>query len=126
MNAKTILHLAGDVYEVLVSQAPKGTLTYGELCGRLPDTWQTLNPHSPLLAAALGQLVESCRCRELPALSALVINAERGYPGDGYFEATSTSGENAMKKWNQQVHAAKKATYPAKFTDFWALSRPSA
>jgi hypothetical protein len=60
---------------------PDQPLTYGDLARAL-----RVRVRSPPFYAALGEVTEACRARDLPTLAALVGRHDTHRPGDGYYK----------------------------------------
>ena len=115
--------LAEVIYPIIRPHAAerRGRISYSDLCTRLPPEWDYVEPHSDLLAAALGVIVDRCRAARLPPLSAIVVYAGAGRqpPGPGYWKAAHpriTDEVEQMRAWEkdfEQVHA-EHGRYPDK------------
>ena len=109
------LDLARCVYE-LIRPYSKATVSYSDVCGQLTGRWAGLDPDSALLAEALGNIVERCRNKNLPALSAVVVHKSGDkMPGNGYFVAAHGNiGDPILRQvaWATELGQVRKATYP--------------
>ena len=118
--ANQILDLAEHVYSIIQPHS-KGTVSYSDVCNRLTGQWVNLPPDSPLLAAALGLIVDRCHDVELPALSAVVVHKTGDkMPGNGYFIAAHPGIDDPLVRvveWGKELALVHKAKYPAKFAD---------
>ncbi|HEY1556552.1 MAG TPA: hypothetical protein VGF94_17070 [Kofleriaceae bacterium] len=78
--------LAKTIYKQLLrrarSHAP--SITYAELAGGLGA--RSVHHRSPAFHAALGELANTCRHRQLPCLPAMVWRADTRRPSDGYYK----------------------------------------
>jgi len=82
--------LANAIYQVLRQRVPgrHADIPYRQLVEQLPPLarpYQDLHWRDPRLDEALGEIVTACRAAQLPALSAIVVNAETGRPGRQYY-----------------------------------------
>jgi len=78
--------LADKIYKLLLRQARKAVpaLTYAELAARVQP--EPVHPRSPRLHAALGEVSQACRHRQLPCLPAIVWRADTHRPSAGYYK----------------------------------------
>jgi hypothetical protein len=76
--------LAARIYAILRRRVPSSrnaaTMTYKQIALRVG-----VSHRGPALDRALGELVTRCRSRGLPAIAALVVRADLGIPGAGYY-----------------------------------------
>jgi hypothetical protein len=114
--------LADAIYEVLRQQLLSGgrrSLTYKQLAGRLRTRhgFRTMHARNRLLFVALGEVVDGCRRRKLPALPAIVWRADLGRPGNSYYRRAHPRARSAAAQrpaWTaeyQRVIAQR--SYPA-------------
>lgn len=107
--------LARAVYEVLRQRVPSrnGQISYSSLSSQLPPPFTGIDYHFGL-SAPLGEIVHACTARGLPPLSALVVRADVGYPGDLYFTTAypGTEEGEAMRRWAVDFKSAKSTSYP--------------
>lgn len=107
--------LAQAVYVVLRARVPSSTgeITYGHLSSILPKPFTGVDPHLGL-SAPLGEIVAACQARGLPPLSSIVVLADAGYPGDGYFQMAYPGVPlgTAMQRWAADFARAKATSYP--------------
>ena len=75
--------LAHRIYKQLLAHVRrrKASITYGELAAAV-----AVHARSPKLHAALGELSNACRHRQLPCLPAIVWRADSKRPSDGYYK----------------------------------------
>jgi hypothetical protein len=75
--------LAAKIYKHLVTRVRRAqpSITYGELASAI-----AVHPRSPKLHAALGEVTNACRHRQLPALPAIVWRAAPRRPSIGYYK----------------------------------------
>lgn len=106
--------VAQRIYPLLRARVPatkaKAVITYGQL-------GEAVGVAAKFLANPLGELVLWCRREGLPAISALVVNAETGYPGEGYYGVAHGLDMNedprgAIDAWQAEVTKACAAAYP--------------
>jgi hypothetical protein len=122
MSKPAITELAEQVYAIIQPHST-GTTSYSDVCGRLTGRWVNLEPDSPLLAEALGLIVDRCRQAEppLPALSAVVVHKGGDkMPGNGYFTAAHQGIEDPLERqiaWARELADVHKATYPPHLDD---------
>ena len=110
--------LADAVYALLRGRVP-GTaarITYDDLATQLPPAFSDVQAYDVRLWQALGEIVEECRRRHLPALSAIVVRGDTGTPGHGYFEAAHPDivGDDVQEAiaWGNEVTPVMRTTYP--------------
>jgi hypothetical protein len=98
-----------------------GSISYSELCSRLPEEWRWVGPDSEILAAALGTIVERCRVTGKPALSAVVVHKTGDrMPGNGYFVAAHAGIDDPLLRrieWAKEFQAVHGAKYPTTLDD---------
>jgi hypothetical protein len=107
--------LAQAIYSVLhmLVPSPRAQITYGHLSTSLPPPFLGIDPHYGL-AAPLGEIVVACRAHGLPPLSSIVVRADAGYPGDGYFQIAypGMAVGAAMQQWAADFARAQATRYP--------------
>jgi len=108
-----------DVLRPLSARSPRPRLTYQDLIDQLPRGYHGLSPRSQELSAALGEIVEACRRHTpaLPALPAVVINADTGRPGPGYYEVAhpGIDGDDQRRAaWEAEVARVPGTRYPSR------------
>lgn len=110
--------LAKLVYDRLRVRDPalRPELSYTELVEQLPSPYAGLSPDSDVLAHALGELVQACRDRDLPPISAMVLRHRERVPGPGYYPAAHPNEADdpakAMIAWGIELTKVRVATYP--------------
>jgi hypothetical protein len=110
--------LAEEMYKVLqpLGGQPRARIFYALLIERLPSEFRGIAPYGDLAANALGEIVVACRANKLPALSALVVRQDTGFPGRGYYDAAHPEhrGDEPMQQidWAREVESVARATYP--------------
>ncbi|WP_157907106.1 hypothetical protein [Sorangium cellulosum] len=112
--------LAQAIHAVLRKLVPhqRADISYTDLVAKLPQPYNTLPADSPILSAALGELVTGCRNHSpaLPAISALVVHHfPPRVPGPGYYtqaHPAAVDDAHAMLEWYQEITAARRTTYP--------------
>jgi hypothetical protein len=113
--------LAQEIFDVLRERVPAPSspapkITYGDLIRKLPPAYSQLDPNGKLLREALGEIVNHCRERGWPALSALVVNLDKQEPGAGYFKAAhpDVAGDpvKASAAWAKELILVMGHTYP--------------
>jgi len=108
--------LAHRIYKHLLGRVcrNKASITYGELASAVD-----VHPRSPKLHAALGELTNACRHRQLPCLPAIVWRADSKRPSDGYYKVAhprAHTDETRVAAWERE-HARvlrEVARFPAK------------
>lgn len=100
--------LATQIYKQLRRRVrtKRPSMTYAELAAAL-DYRFTTHPRSPQLYAALTEVSQSCRRRDLPCLPAIVWRADTARPSDGYYKVAhprARSDEARRAAW-QKEHA---------------------
>jgi hypothetical protein len=98
--------LAREIYRQLVRwlRASKPSITYGELAAEVSHKIP-IHPRSSKLHAALGEVTEACRARELPMLPAIVWRSDTRRPSDGYYKLAhprSRSYKAQVAAWEQE------------------------
>jgi hypothetical protein len=112
--------LAREIYKVLRLRVPAihPEMTYKQLAEPLPPLgkpFEDVGFHDPRLDQALADTVHACRAVGLPALSAIVVNAETKKPGKRYYaEAHPSVGGDIEKEvaWAREMELAKITSYP--------------
>lgn len=113
--------LAAAIFAVLRNRVPSpaGQITYDDLVhrlGALPPPNAGLSARDPRLDAALGELVRACRANNLPAISALVVRADTGQPGVGYYPVAdpATANDDALRTiaWGNEMLLVRATNYP--------------
>jgi hypothetical protein len=113
------------IYNVLrlrvPTAGPAATLTYTQLARQVG-----VGPRARIFHLALGDLVRRCRMRSLPALPALVVRADLGMPGAGYYP-TAHRGihmqhrPRAALAWAREVTEVCHTKFPR---SLWGSVRP--
>lgn len=122
-----IVKLAHLVYNRVLNwrnekRARQVAIYYTDVCSELHAGWPTefpdLNERSSELAEALGYICERCRASGLPLLPAIVWNAWKLRPGNGYPWDQHGEGEpddeDVERAWRAEVARVWAATYPAR------------
>lgn len=113
--------LAEDIYMNLRERVPQPrhknpTVTYSVLVAQLRVKGHDLaDGRDPRLATALGDLVRLCRTKGWPAISALVVRADTGEPGSGYYDVAHPDEADPDKLrilWANELDAVKTTVYP--------------
>ena len=93
------------------------SITYRELAEAL-DYRYTTHPRSPRLHAALTEVTEACRARDLPAIAAIVWSAGTRRPSTGYYRVAhpkARSDQARVAAWERE-HArvlSERERFPA-------------
>ena len=110
--------LASEIYKQLRRTLhSKSSITYGELA-RAVSRKQPTHHRSPSFHAALSEVTEACRARELPCIAAIVWSSSSNCPSDGYYKAAhprARTEESKKAAWEKE-HAAvvrEAASFPA-------------
>ena len=109
--------LATQAYTVLRRRVPaagnQATLTYKALGHRLRVHYRGRALHD-----ALGELAARCKARRLPVIVALVVRADLGMPGSGYYGVAHQLGPRpktiAALAWAREVTRVCSTTYPSR------------
>lgn len=105
-TATEITPMAQLIYRHLVRKLRTGTasITYRELAEAVSEKIPT-HPRSSRLHAALSEVTQACRQRELPAVTAIVWRAGSHRPSDGFFPIAyprMRSFENQIAAWKTE------------------------
>jgi hypothetical protein len=76
-----VIEIARVLVKRLLDNEEEILITYGDLAKQLPFK---INPRS--LSNPLGTLSEICQYRDMPLISAMVVNKAHNRPGAGFFE----------------------------------------
>jgi hypothetical protein len=117
--------LARAIYGVLRTRVPSPhpEITYKQLVTTLPPLgkpFENVGFHDPRLDQALADTVHACRAAGLPALSAIVVNAETRRPGKRYYAEAHSGVTGEIEKeveWAKEFERAKGTTYPAELPE---------
>ena len=97
--------MVASVRRALVDAASEArTITYGELAARVADP--PLPARSPLLMRVLGEACDELDSQRNVVHAALVVRADSGIPGDGFFSWLERSGvaiEDRERLWREVV-----------------------
>jgi len=112
--------LAEEIYAILRQRVPSRTpeITYRELVESLPPLgkpFEDVHWRDARLDQALGDIVNACRAAGLPALSAIVVNSETGYPGRQYYPMAYpgvTDEDQQQIQWANEFEKIKTTTFP--------------
>lgn len=115
----TFTPLARAIYNSLRLRVPgprdRALITYRQIVEKLPAQFADVGPHDTRLFAALGEIVEVCKCRKLPVLTAIVVRHDERIPGDGYFQAAhpDVADDEAahLVAWESELQEVLKSTY---------------
>ncbi len=126
MSRVEIVKLAHLIYNRVLNwrdqnRSRKVAIYYTDVCtelhGAWPDLFPDLTERSSELNEALGYICERCRAKGLPLLPAIVWNAWKLRPGDGYPWDEHGEGEpddeDIAKAWRAEVAKVWRAAYPA-------------
>jgi hypothetical protein len=117
--------LARAIYGVLRTRVPSPhpEITYKQLVTTLPPLgkpFENVGFHDPRLDQALADTVHACRAAGLPALSAIVVNAETRRPGKRHYAEAHSRVTGEIEKeveWAKEFERAKGTTYPAELPE---------
>ena len=73
------------------------TITYGELVTRVSG--RRISPRSAALAELLGEVCKVEDAERGTMLGSVVVRADSGIPGEGYFRHAEELGRNVSEKW---------------------------
>ena len=112
--------LAREIYKVLRQRVPGAhpEITYRQLVESLPPLgrpFEGVHWRDPRLDQALADTVHACGAAGIPALSAIVVNAETLRPSRRYYaEAHPGITDEVEQKvaWARELERVKTTTYP--------------
>jgi hypothetical protein len=110
--------LATRIYLVLLERAKcsQCVITYKELAATLADLsfpFDKLKAHDQRLNTALAEITAACQFHSLPALSAIVVSAATGLPGNGYLAGVRAGGAPITRaEWEDTIQRIRRTAYP--------------
>lgn len=106
MNEKEHWNISVEIADILtnllISGGKETFITYGDLAVKVKNPSVTARSVSPFL----GDLSSYCVKNGYPAISAIVVGREDGFPGKGYFPefiGLPKSNKKALEKYNEQL-----------------------
>jgi hypothetical protein len=98
----------------LLNLNPDARVNYMPLALHFQPQWRLSWRGGPM-HQALGEMVRWCRARGLGLLPAIVVRADSGIPGDGFFEVAFPGiidRRERRRLWRTEIERVRRTVYP--------------